>query len=70
MKYRVVIETDEDDVFVATVPALPGCLAQGDTRGEVVANIREAIQSYLESLQKHNDAVPPPITEEFVEVTA
>jgi antitoxin HicB len=68
MKYRVAIESDEDGMFVAVVPSLPGCLAQGATRGEAVANVREAIQAYLESLNKHGDPVPPPISEEIVEV--
>ncbi len=39
LKYRVVIETDEDGVFVAEVPALAGCLSQGRTRAEAIANI-------------------------------
>jgi len=66
--YRVQIEQDEDGMFVANVPALPGCLSQGATRREVLANIQEAIQAYIESLNKHNEPIPPPITEEFVEV--
>ena len=68
MKYRVLIEPDEDGVFVAEVPALPGCISQGQTRDEAIRNIKEAIALYLESLEAHNDAVPPPITEELVEV--
>jgi antitoxin HicB len=68
MKYRVVIEQDEDDVFVAQCPALPGCISQGPTRAEALANIREAIQGYLESLKQHNEPVPPPISEDIVEV--
>lgn len=68
MKYRVLIEQDEDDVYVATVPALPGCVTQGATRKEVLSNIQEAIQAYIESLKKHNDPIPPPISEELVEV--
>ena len=68
MKYRVLIETDEDGVFVATVPSLPGCVADGVTRGEALGNVREAISLYIESLEEHGDAVPPPITEELVEV--
>lgn len=70
MKYRVLIEQDEDGVFVAEVPALPGCVSQGDTRVEALANIREAIGVYLESLEAHGEPVPPPITEELVEVEA
>ena len=70
MKYRVLIEPDEDGVFVAEVPSLPGCISQGQTRGEAIENIREAIALYLESLEAHNEPVPPPITEELVEVEA
>jgi len=68
MKYRVLIEPDEDGVFVAEVPSLPGCLSQGATREEALANIKEAIAVYMESLEAHDEAVPPPITEELVEV--
>jgi predicted RNase H-like HicB family nuclease len=51
MKYRVLIEQDEDGVFVAQVPSLPGCISQGMTRGEALSNIQEAIDVYLESLK-------------------
>lgn len=68
MKYRVVLEQDEDGVYVATCPTLPGCVSQGKTRDEALLNIREAIEAYVESLQKHGDAVPPGIDEEIVEV--
>jgi predicted RNase H-like HicB family nuclease len=68
MKYRVLIEPDEDGTFGAEVPSLPGCVTQGATRDEALANAREAIAAYLESLQSHGDPVPPPITEEIVEV--
>lgn len=68
MKYRVVIQQDEDGMFVAEVPSLPGCISQGTTRSEALKNIREAVQAYIESLQKHNEPIPPPITEEFVEL--
>jgi antitoxin HicB len=69
MKYRVVIEVDEDGVFIAECPALPGCVSQGSTRDEALRNIRDAIQGYLASLAKHGEPVPPPITEEVVEVS-
>ena len=68
MQYRVLIEPDEDGVFVAEVPALPGCISEGSTRAEAIANIKEAIAVYLESLQKHGEPVPPPVSEEVVEV--
>jgi predicted RNase H-like HicB family nuclease len=68
MKFRVLVEQDEDGIFVAEVPALPGCLSDGRTREEALANVREAIALYLESLAAHGDPIPPPITEEVVEV--
>ena len=70
MKFRVVIEPDEDGVFVAECPSLPGCISQGATREEAVANIKDAIAGYLVSLKKHDEPVPPPITEEIVEIPA
>ncbi len=59
MKFRVIIEQDEDGVFVAHCPALPGCISQGATREEAQANIKEAITGYLESLKKHGELIPP-----------
>lgn len=55
MKLRIIIEQDEDGVFVAQCPALPGCISQGKTREEAQANIKEAITAYLESLAKHGE---------------
>ena len=69
MKYRIYLEQDEDGMFVATCPTLPGCVSQGQTRAEATANIREAIEGYLKSLVKHGDPVPPGIEEEVIEVT-
>jgi predicted RNase H-like HicB family nuclease len=68
MRYRVLLEIDEDGVFVAEVPSLPGCVSQGANRSEALSNIKEAIAAYLESLRKHGDPVPPAISEEVVEV--
>ena len=69
MKYRVYLEQDEDGVFVASCPALPGCISQGPTRSEATENIREAIAGYLKSLRKHGDPIPPSILEEVIEVS-
>lgn len=68
MKYRVLIEQDEDGVYVAEVASLPGCISQGRTRQEALTNIREALALYLESLEQHGDPLPPPVTEEIIEV--
>jgi predicted RNase H-like HicB family nuclease len=69
LKYRVEIEQDEDGAYVARCPALPGCLSQGATRDEALANVREAIEGYVESLRDHGEPVPPPITEEILEIS-
>ena len=68
MKFRVRIEPDEDGVFVAEVPSLPGCVTQGSTREEAVHNAQEAIAVYLESLKAHGEPIPPSIDEEVVDV--
>ena len=68
MKYRILIEEDEDGIFVAECPSLPGCVSQGNSRNEALINIQDAIKGYLISLEKHNEPVPPSILEEVVEV--
>jgi len=51
MNLRVVLEPSDDGGYTATVPALPGCISEGDTRGDALANIQEAIQLYLEPVE-------------------
>lgn len=70
MKFRVTIEQDEDGIFVAECPSLPGCVSQGKSRSESVSNIKDAIKGYLESLKKHSEPIPPAIEEEVVEIRA
>lgn len=70
MKFRIVMELDEDGTYVVECPALPGCVSQGETRVEAIRNIKDAIEGYLESLKKHNEPIPPSIEEEVVEVRA
>ena len=54
MKLNIIIEQDENGYYVAEVPALPGCLSQGNTREEAVSNIKEAIEGWLEVMEsKH-----------------
>jgi predicted RNase H-like HicB family nuclease len=68
LRFRVHIEQDEDGVFVVECPTLPGCVSQGTTREEALANIRDAIEAYLASLAKHGEPVPPSVQEEVVEI--
>jgi predicted RNase H-like HicB family nuclease len=55
---RQVILHAEDDGYWVEVPSLPGCVSQGNTKAEAIANIKEAIEAYIESLQKHGEPIP------------
>jgi len=58
MKYRVVLEPQEEGGFTVYVPALPGCVSQGETVEEATESIKEAIGLYLESLRARKIAAP------------
>jgi len=58
LHYTVILEREEDGGYHAFCPALKGCHTQGDTLEETLVNAREAIEAYLESLQKHGEAAP------------
>jgi len=51
MKLHVIIEKDEAGYYVAEVPALPGCFSQGKSHEEAIANIKEAIEGWLEVME-------------------
>ena len=70
MRFTVVLEQEPDEGFVASVPALPGCVSQGDTREHALRNIREAIELYLEDCRESGDPIPSESGREFVEIEA
>jgi len=51
MKIKVVLELSEEGGYTVYVPSLPGCISEGDTEEEALANIKEAIKLYLESVE-------------------
>jgi predicted RNase H-like HicB family nuclease len=51
MVIRIVLEPSEEGGYTATIPALPGCISEGDTVEEAIANVREAMELYLEPLE-------------------
>jgi predicted RNase H-like HicB family nuclease len=60
-KYEVIrYWSDEDQVFVAEVPELPGCMAHGDSQETALANVKEAIQLWVDTAQEFGDPVPEP----------
>jgi predicted RNase H-like HicB family nuclease len=52
VKFKIILEPSEDGGFTVSVPALPGCISEGDSREEAIHNIREAITLYLEPDEK------------------
>lgn len=58
MKYKVVLEQQEEGGYTVYVPALPGCVSQGETTEEALFNIKEAIEVYLESLNARGLSTP------------
>jgi predicted RNase H-like HicB family nuclease len=68
MAYTVILQQESDGGFVAVVPALPGCVSQGDTRAQAMANIREAMAVYIEDCIASGEAVPTEAGREVVEV--
>ncbi|MBI5177837.1 MAG: type II toxin-antitoxin system HicB family antitoxin [Nitrospinae bacterium] len=56
--YKVLLEPQREGGYTALVPALPGCISEGDTYEEAVKNIKEAMELYLESLSSDGKPVP------------
>ncbi|MGI8425041.1 MAG: type II toxin-antitoxin system HicB family antitoxin [Actinomycetota bacterium] len=70
MRYTVIIEQEENR-WGASVPDLPGCIAAGETRDEVLRLIREAMELHIEGLRAEGLSVPPPRSNsEIIEVGA
>jgi predicted RNase H-like HicB family nuclease len=63
MKLHVTIERDEAGYYVAEVPALPGCLSQGKTYEEAIANIKEAVEGWLEVMESKQSPDPSILVE-------
>ena len=68
MRSTVILEQESDGGYVATVPALPGCVSQGDTREEAIRNIAEAAELYVEDCWEAGDHVPSEAGREYIEV--
>ncbi|MDR3602561.1 MAG: type II toxin-antitoxin system HicB family antitoxin [Desulfosporosinus sp.] len=57
--YRIILDWNEDeDGFTVTVPALPGCVTEGDTIEEALTNVKEAIKGYLRALEIQGKPIP------------
>ena len=61
MKLKVVLEPSDEGGFTVFVPSLPGCISEGDTKEKALANIKEAIELYMEPVE--DDFTVSPDTE-------
>ncbi len=66
MKLKVVLEPSDEGGYTVCVPSLPGCISEGDTKEEALANIKEAIELYMEPVE--DDFIVSPDTE-IMEIT-
>ena len=57
-KYTIVVEQDEDGIYIASCPALQGCYTQGDTYEEAIANIKDAVRLHIEARKSVGEPVP------------
>lgn len=69
-EFEVLLRPEAEGGYSVSVPALPGCQTQGETREEALAMIREATEVYIESLVAHGDPIPGPVEIERVTVAA
>ena len=65
MKLKVILEPSAEGGYTAVVPSLPGCISEGETKEEALANIQEAVILYVEPIDDDSDFTP---NEEFKEV--
>lgn len=68
MKFSVILDRDEDGVWIAECPSIPGCFSQGKTKAEAVVNIKEAIEGCL--LARADLGLPLTVETQMVEVVA
>lgn len=56
MNFKIIIEKDEDGIFVATCPSLPGCISQGKSEKQAIRNMKEAVELHVKSFAE--DGLP------------
>ncbi|MER3544906.1 MAG: hypothetical protein C4311_10000 [Chloroflexota bacterium] len=69
-QFTVVVERDEDGVYIATCPALPGCYSQGDTYQEALENLKDAMKLHIQARQSLGEPIPIEVALDRVEVNA
>ncbi|MCD6506828.1 type II toxin-antitoxin system HicB family antitoxin [Candidatus Poribacteria bacterium] len=69
-KFKVIIEQDEDGVYIVSCPSLQGCYSQGETIDEALENIKDAIRLHIEARKSLGEPIPVEIALEEVKVSA
>lgn len=69
-KFTVVLEQDEDGVFIASCPVLQGCYTQGDTKEEALENLKDVIRLHVEARKSLGEAIPKEVAVDEVTVSA
>ena len=62
IEYPIVLEKEDDGRYSVSAPDLPGCVSWGNTRAEAIANIKEAMELWIESAKADGEAIPRPNT--------
>ena len=69
-KFTIVVERDEDGLYVASVPVIQGCYTQGETYEEVMENIKDAIKLHIEARKELGEPIPMEVAIDEVRVVA
>ncbi len=70
LSYKIVLEPCEEGGYTVYVPSLPGCISEGDTKEEALANMKEAIKGWIDVSKQYGDVIPPSdVLVEAVQVT-
>jgi len=69
-RFTIVVEQDEDGVYVASCPALQGCYSQGDTFEDAVNNVKDAIRLHIEARREVGEPIPIEVAIDKVEINA
>ena len=69
-QFSIVIEQDEDGVYISSCPVLQGCYSQGDTYKEAVENLKDAIRLHIEARREVGEPIPIEVAIDKVEISA
>jgi len=69
-KFTIVVEKDEDGIFIVSCPAIQGCYTQGDTLEEAINNIKDAISLHIQARKEVGEEIPVEVMIDEIEVSA